>query len=183
MSPLLLLRWWLLLAWRRRGWCCCCGERIQGRRCLQRELFGPSLVLGSSGILGRFVSLRGFSSGRRDGCEDDFAFHISDVSAGDGCSRFVYQLSAKLGWWFAFPPGSDFVRSDGVLADLVASGLCPSGEAMAGGHLQRPEHSAVSRYMPMQSTCYSWCQLKIMFRREGDRLQAAEGCSDRRRRA
>lgn len=62
--------------------------------------FGPSLVLGSSGILGRFVSLRGFSSGRRDGCEDDFSFHISDVSAGDGCSRFVYQLFAKSGWFF-----------------------------------------------------------------------------------
>ena len=107
-----------------------------------------------------------------------------------GCLvRFVSQHE-KSGWFFSptflggLLPLLDVPSFGqmGVLADLVASGLCPSGEAMAGGHLQRPEHSAVSRYMPMQSTCYSWCQLKIMFRREGDQLQAAEGCSDRRRR-
>lgn len=109
--------------------------------------FGPSLVLGSSGILGRFVSLRGFSSGRRDGCEDDFSFHISDVSAGDGCSRFVYQLFAKSGWFFCptslgglLSPGSDFVRSDGgpgrscgvgSLSLRQGDGWWPSSEARA----------------------------------------------------
>ena len=55
-------------------------------------------------------------------------------------------IQSHLSWWFASAPGCAFVRSDGVLADLVASGLCPSGEAMAGGHLQRPERLAVLRY-------------------------------------
>jgi hypothetical protein len=38
--------------------------------------------------------------------------------------------------------------------------------------------------IPMFSTCYSGCQQKtMMFRREGDRLQALTNCSDRQRQA
>ena len=71
-----------------------------------------------------------------------------------GCLvRFVSQYE-KSGWLFSptflgglLPLlGVPSFGQMGVLADLVASGLCPSGEAMAGGHLQRPERLAVLRY-------------------------------------
>lgn len=95
----------------------------------------------------RFVNLCSGSSGRRRQCEEDGPRFIIPggftASAGDGGTRFVYQLVEMPGW-VLFPTffgGSATLRGDsssgvlGCMAFHAASDSSQSGEVMALCHL------------------------------------------------
>ena len=109
----------------------------------------------------RFVNLCSGSSGRRRRCEEDgprsSLFIIPGgftASAGDGGTRFVYQLVEMPGWvlYPTFFGGSATLRGDsssgvlGCMAFHAASDSSQSGEVMALCHLfLQPDRSAGSK--------------------------------------
>ncbi|CAO2162138.1 unnamed protein product [Urochloa humidicola] len=124
-----------------------------------RRLAGKFYLCSSSGFNKaadrRFVYLCNVSSGRRRRCDEDLCFFIISgdftASAGDGCTRFVYQLVEKPGWvlfptFFGGSSTPQGVSSSGVLGfmtSLEASESSQAGEVMAFSHLPfKPGRSA-----------------------------------------
>ena len=91
-------------------------------------------------ISGEFLDLVGFFV-----CPSPVFVVVGAGSSGGGLGRFVYFCPTFLGG-FLFLLGVPSFGLMGVLADLVASGLCPSGKVMVGDHLQRSRRSTALWY-------------------------------------
>jgi hypothetical protein len=107
-------------------WCARRGGRSSGAA-------SSPIMLQIGGLSPRVASPTGHGVGDRKGLATPSSTSLATPSStGDGCSRFVYKLLSKSGWFF----GPIFLGGLLFVLGVPSSGLRPSDQAMAGGHIQ-----------------------------------------------